>query len=447
MAGNYYSNPYTVETPVGAGLQNIAASLFRGREMGAKEDARRERAGMDEAHAGYYRELGAKALAERRLAERLLRDQGRGAQDEVIAANAGVDMPTLKSYQSSVGGTSPVLVDSYGPAGARMSDATLAVRGGYADKTINPVNIADTLSKLKALRDRNEMIAGTMKPETAGPAYAATEGKPLFHIGETGSGNLFTGAQTLNDLGAARSSRERATAFRDTQHGRTYQNEADTGVRLGPPVLIDSEAGPVYSSGRGAVGQRPGIDPTKLAVARNGRGGADAGSTTVTDLKPLKIDKGAGDLLLGGIDRAVGGRVDDKILEGAILARAQQYYATPGSPHYGQHEAAARAATTDVVPEGFDSRWFGGMKAKGEPQTNLGPVEASGATTTTKRVTKGAPAPAAAATAVPAAPKATSRPAGKSDQQLIDEANQAIKGGKNRQMIEERLRQWGVKTA
>lgn len=448
MPGAYYTNPYTTESPLGLGLQNIAAALFKGRENERKaaglNDLRDHQGQLADSHSALYAEQTRKAAVERRLSERLLRDQGPDAQDEMIAASAGVPSHTVRGYRDAMNGT-PVpgaTLEDYAPVAPRISRAMLAVKPAYADKTINPVNIAQALDILKKTADRDAMLGGTMKPEVAGPAYAASEAKPLYHFGETGAGNLFTGAQALNDLGTARAGRERATAERDRQHARTYQTEADTGVRIGAPVPIDSEAGTVWASPRGAVGQRPGIDPNR--AGGRGAGGGPGGSTVTTPINPLKIDKQAAGLLLGGIDRAVGGKLADPNIEGAILARAQSYYSTPGSPTFGQHEQSARRAAMEVVPGGFESKWVGGMKPIGDVQTTLPAIAPVGPTTKDRVTTRGQPGGAPAAPTI-GAPRASGRPQGKSDQQLIDEANAAINRGAPKEQALARLKTWGVR--
>lgn len=453
MAGGYYPNPYTVESPVGAGLQNIALALFRGRDnerrSAALNDMRDRQGNMYDSHADLYREQANKAQVERRLAERLLRDQGPDAQEELIAASAGVPVHTVRGYRDALGGA-PIpgfTLQDYNDVAPRISRGMLAVRPAYADKTINPVNIAQALDVLKKTADRDAMIGGTMQPSTAGQAYAAVEGKPLFHFNEGSAGNLFTGAQNLNEVGAGKAREARGRAFEHEQHGRVYQTEAATGVRVGPPLLIDSEAGSVWASPRAAVGQRPGIDPTRVAVARAGSRGGAGDSTVTTTIAPLKIGKQDADLLLGGIDRAVGGKLGDKILEGAILARAQEYYSTPGSPAFGKHEEAARRAARDVAPSGFESPWFGGMKPIGDTQTSLAPIQTTGPTTRDRVTSRNAAVPPGAKP--PAAPQAgapttAARPKGKTDKQLIDEANAAIQKGADKGKAMERLKAWGV---
>lgn len=390
-------NPYTPQTAIGAGLQNIALALFGQRQ---KEN---QRAGLNAqqgdlyaAHGDLYREQTRKASVERQLAERLLRDQGADSQDELIAARSGVPVYTVRGYRDALAGR-PVpgaSLDDYKDMAPSISRAMLAVRPAYADKTINPVNIAQALDSLERTDTRNDVIAGKQDAKAVARAFFATSGHAPYAGSETGSTDLTTGDQTLNPIGTGRAERERATAFEHNQRGRVAQTEADSGVRVGAPVVIDSEAGPVYAPPRAAAGQRPGLNPNSAAARQPaGRGAAGGDATTTTELKPLKIGNQDSNLLLGGIDRAVGGQLGDQQLTGAILSRAQEYYATPGSPHYGAHESAARAAVQDIMPEGSYQPMYrfgqSGYAPKGAPNMNPGPIAATGAKTTSKVVSKG----------------------------------------------------------
>jgi hypothetical protein len=147
----------------------------------------------------------------------------------------------------------------------------------------------------------------------------------------------------------------------------------------------------------------------------------------------------------------VGGPLGDKNVESAILARAQDYFRTPGSPAFGLHEQAARLAFSDVLPTGAENPMldFSGFVPKGAPVLGGHAPVSQAKPMSRKVVTKGKPAAGAvpAPAAAKAAPKPAGRPAGKSDQQLVEEANDAIKKGAPRDKVMERLKAWGVPLA
>lgn len=410
MAGATYINPFTPETPIGAGLQNIAMALA-GKRASERAAMYNQQGGMYDAHNALYREQAAKASVERRLAERLLRDQSPDAQDELIAASAGVPSYTVRGYRDTLAGANPgYSVADYADVAPQIRRSMLAVRPAYADKTINPVNIAQALDLLDKTDTRNDVIGDRKDARKVAQGFFATSGSAPYHAGESGSTNLLTGEQELNPLGTARTRAQNATA---AQH----ELETRTGVKLGPPVVVDdNEAGTIFTSPSAAVGRRPGLNPNS-AGARP-RTNADGSAVTDTELKPIKASKQDADLLLGGIDRAVGGGLRDKTLEGAIMQRAQEYFGTPGSEHYGQHEGASRAAVMDMLPQGASPRFgfAGDYTPKGEPNMSPGPISATGPRTTRKTVTKGggaAPSPRPAAPAKPAAATAYISPSGK----------------------------------
>jgi hypothetical protein len=390
MPSGVYVNPYTPETPVGAGLQNIAMALFGRKAAEARRNLYDQQGSMYDAHSELYREQAAKARTERKLAERTLTDQGPDAQDELIAASAGVPIYTVRGYRDTLAGTNPGrTVEDYADVAPGIRRSMLAVRPAYADKTINPVNIADALDRLDRTDTRNDVVSGKKDARRVAQAFFAVSGHAPFSGSETGSTNLLTGDQTLNEVGTGRAERERQTAFEHQQRGRGLKLEADSGVRLGPPVVVrDPEAGDIFTAPSSAIGRTPGLNPNSAGARPVGSRGAD-GSTTTTEIAPLKATNQDMSLLLGGIDRAVGGQLADQILQGAVLDRAQKYFSTPGSAHYGQHEAASRAAVADILPHGAKQNWgFGKYTANGEPVLNAGPVPITAPTTRSKTVSR-----------------------------------------------------------
>lgn len=455
MAGQTFVNPFTPQTPIGAGLQNIAIALFNGKQGDVTKAALQAQQGdMAVAHGDLYREQARKADAERRLAESLLGARSYDTITDVAAANAGMPGYTFRAIHDASRGAGDI--SQYSPEEqARYRRAWAATMPGYADKTVDPSQIAKALQLQEEIGHRDAIIGGRA-PLPYAQAYFATSGKaPFDNMGGTGTFNLMTGDQSLNRLGNARVGAEDALRDERAQRARGLRLEADTGVKIGPPVVVGGEGGDVAFTAptlAAKLGLTPGRDPNRAGGGR-GAGGAATDTTTTTPLKPIDLKRHDGDLLLGAIDRAAGGKLADKMLEGTIMSRAQAYFRTPGSPAYGLHEEAARRAVMDIVPSGFESPFFGNQRAKGEIVVNPGEIALTGPTTQQRTVTRGKTtvppatgAPAAQGKGGKSTPGVPTRPAGKTDAQLIDEANAAIKAGKDRNAVMQRLQAWGVQT-
>jgi hypothetical protein len=97
MAGQTYVNPFTPQTPIGAGLQNIAIALFNGKQGDvAKAALQAQQGGMYDAHGELFREQARKAEAERKLSESLLGARSYDTITDVAAANAGMPGYTFR---------------------------------------------------------------------------------------------------------------------------------------------------------------------------------------------------------------------------------------------------------------------------------------------------------------------------------------------------------------
>lgn len=414
-----FVNPFTPQTPIGAGLQNIAMALFAGQQGDAQARARAAAAEASQAHGDLYREQTRKTAAERAQIEQLTRAAGNDAQDEVAAAAAGMPTHTFRAIRDGLNGTFDL--SAYQPDEvARAQRGILAVRPAYADKTIDPVNIARALDALKTTDTRDAVIGGRLKPTDVAQAFYAVSGKaPFDNMGGTGTFNNLTGDSRLNPLGEAKVGAEKATAnsrnaqaFRDTQHGRQYQIENTAGTKLGAPVQVwNAETnGPMLASPIDAAMLRlpPVPDAPRGGAGGAGAGGAGATTETAKPLPALKISRQDADLILGGLDRAAGTSLKGSPLESELSARAQMYFKTPGTPGYGSHDAAAREALADLAPNGIDSHWYGPATAKaGEGKANAGALRMVGPTTTTTTAVKNGgaapkPAPAGAPAAAPA---------------------------------------------
>ncbi len=363
-----YANPYGPATPIGQGLQNVATALFASRRNAAADPSR---SGMYDAHSELYKEQAAKAVVERQLAERLLAQNSDEAVTDVIGSAAnmpGRRVRMMRDIENLGGDESQYTPDEW----QSYRRGSLAVRPGYADKTVNPVNIAQALDTLHKVGDRNSVIAGRDPTRTAQAHFATSGRAPFDNMGGVGTFNLATGVQSLNDLGNARVGMEESRAG-----------------------LYDAQAGAAES-----LAALRDATPPRMP---GGAGGGPTTTETVEQIQPLRITPKETQALLGGIRAAVGGQLGDANIEGAVLSRAQAYFRTPGSPAFGQSEAAAAAALKEVLPSGTENPWFGSRRPVGDPVLALPPVPVTGPTTRTKVVTRNAGA-APPATPAPVAP-------------------------------------------
>jgi hypothetical protein len=101
MAGATYVNPYTPETPIGAGLQNIALALT-GKRRTRSAALTRSRAICTTRTARSTASRHAQGARRAQLAERLLRDQGADSQDELIAATPACRSYTVRGYRDAL---------------------------------------------------------------------------------------------------------------------------------------------------------------------------------------------------------------------------------------------------------------------------------------------------------------------------------------------------------
>lgn len=262
-----YGNIYGPQTPYGRGLNNIAVALLAGRDRGGADPAARD--DMNLALGELYREQARKAAAETALAKSLT--DARSYDSVTDAAAAAAEMPgyTFRSIHEASRGAGDL--SQYSPEEiGRYRRSWASYAPGYADKTVSPEAIAQALKLHRAEADRRGIIAGTQDPTRTGQAHFATSGRaPFDNMGGTGTFNLLTGVQEINDVGRSRAGAEGARAEASAAQGRASdalarQRDTETraGVRLGPPVLVDDiEQGPMYTSPLAAVNRPPAARP------------------------------------------------------------------------------------------------------------------------------------------------------------------------------------------
>jgi len=134
-------------------------------------------------------------------------------------------------------------------------------------------------------------------------------------------------------------------------------------ARTGAPVKVVRGGVPTFESQGDAVGQEAYVTPPAESTKNQ------------TILQPDKNDI---ELMAGSIQRIAGAELGNPEHDSQLMARATEYWQTPGSPAYGNHDKAVMMARNDIAPQGFEtydpSNWpFSTDKARvvGDPRTDL----------------------------------------------------------------------------
>lgn len=424
-----YVNPYSPQTPIGAGLQNVAIALFAGQQGAEKRQKEAATAGMYDAHRSLYEENAKKAAVERQIAERLLGARSPDSIDLLRASEAGLPVHTIRGIDAAHRGEANLA--DYAPEMLQAHRrATLAVQPAYADKTISPVDIAKALDNLRHVDDRNAIITGqNANPTRTAQGYYATSGKaPFDNMGGTGTFNLLNGVQELNALGKAKVNSEGALARERGAKADQTEKETRAGVKFdAPPVIVDDpETGTRYTSAHSAVtsGMRPGARPAdrapqlKAVVDKDGvtrwvaatdavgqEAGRPGGGGTGQPRRITGTDRALMENALGNFLSEMNvGAVDDAT-KNALLLQAEKEWQDGAEGH----TSAVKAALDKVAPGGLETpfQWRSVV-----PFTN------------SQARPKGGAVPAA-----PAAAAAAPKPAQKGGEQLPAAARAKLKEG------------------
>lgn len=475
-----FVNAWSPMTPIGAGLQNIATALFAG------GNGRNMRA-LDEAHAANYgastdRARAAAALDdERRRGLVLEREAQSRAPEEVVTALFGnrpdarrfMDYRNTGSWGTHVdpaegGGVATVqdvAPEQFTPELTRnANDELRAIAYGMAGEGKDRAsNIAAARKSIADLRLRDDVIGGRVTPTRASQAMYPFSGHDPFRQNNEGSvlnvsegtvdqtspiaqGNVaLLGAKKVTE--GAHAGAYNAQGRLSDARTRQVDQESRSGVRIGPPVMVsDPEAGDIFTSPSAAVGRRPAARPggagQKLTLTMTGTD--DQGNPTYEYVpqavgqevvkpgrpeRPTETNAATDKQLATLVAQLFGTQDFTKIKDAAgaqaILARAEEYRRTPGSPAQGSSARAVELAARDVAPNGFDDPMFGGKGVKGGARAGLPPV-ARGRPDTNR--------PARPAT--PGLPPAAA-PAG----DPVREAYDAINKGANPAAVRQRFRQ------
>lgn len=457
----------------GAQLNDFVTSLFSGRETPNEATSRRY---MDELRQANTRQADASARHSDSLAGKtnvetdILRARREMLFGDdvapVIAALTGQSIPEVQGNleimrteaeiprQWPIGTDSvPAAVPAASAAGGPVAETRLVVapRSDSYARTMNAMraralaamtgeNNADRL--MKAYTEgidsayREAVMAGKISPEEAGARMAAVGGKPLYNMNADGQVfGLFSGKPGASTpLVEANIKNIDATA----EKGRYRMNAAGD--------VIDTSTGGATYSGRPSKPEDElveiDVNGKKVQVYRKDLSRSAAAAAYRPPEKPPKPEKpeklsatemkNAQSMFSSGVDSIMeqndGFAIDSKMRQ-QIMSRATQLFKDPNGDFFRDPAGAFDAAVTEIAPDGW------------EKQGDWNPFKDN------VLVPKGRSAPPASSASPPAsAGKQPARPKGKTDAQLIDEANAAIKRGADPKAVKERLRAYGVKT-
>lgn len=411
-----FPNMFSPNTQIGAGLQNIAHMLLAGK-------ANEGKAALNAAHEQAYAAQAAKAQAEAEKAstEAALKRQQMDGQRNFVRETYKAHLPAdavgpAENFIKRI----PVLAFNNGeqprPAAltpdiqrileiaARIGPAVLAGAG-------NADQIMQAQERAGKMRNDDDFVLGKLP----GDKLMVLQGKPAFNFSENGVGNIATGQFSDNGMIGEK---------KKTQQSMQQENRAQAGA-AGRSNQLQEVPNPIDG---GATKVKVPTSVVYQETGRTARNDADnaapgKGGKSSKQIKATKAD-------LSALDAAINANLGDEDFPvdsadpamAKIRELAQQLFSTPGGPGYANHSAAARMATE-------------GVTAKKEGHMN--PFKSNKTTLTLP--------PTPLSGAAPAAAPAQGRPTGKTDAQLIAEANAAIKGGKDPAAVKARLAAFGVK--
>ena len=249
MPRTRFASPFAYQTPIGASLNNIAQALFAG--PGPIEQDRIE-AASELARANAQRAAMETRKTEWEIAdlEDFRRRRGDPYQNETIALGTGVPLPNVEGYRSYIRGGVPMPPAL--PGGVDhgvLQDRFAALRTGTMDKTSTALDIAKAGGALTDQRREAGAQSGViprLDVENFARARAATEGKPLYGGDRFVTRDLSGGGTATTALGAAeipninaQAAQRRATAGNQASLADLHREERRTGIKAGPPVMVD----------------------------------------------------------------------------------------------------------------------------------------------------------------------------------------------------------------
>lgn len=418
-----FVNSYSPMTPIGAAMQNMSLAMFGGKSP-IQQDTEEAKIANYLAHAEAQRQAARKHGTDADINQDIITRRGADRIEQDVAFRSGRPLTVVRAIKSHLmdGAALPPEVT---PDDVRnIGQIMFSHQGGFADRTYDPRNVE---GGIKTGLETSAWTRALVNPGEI-PNFGRAQNARLGHGEFTSPGgtgmvlNSFTGgtntdnplARAVIDLRKGQTNQANAAAGASGSLTRQRDLETRTGVRLGSPVLVDDpEVGPVWTSPSAAVGRAPAAKPVDRAEPR------------AANRRPLT--KPQMEQVTGAISSLVGvddlNEVDPQI-RNRIVSRATELATDPTSDYHQNPVGAAEAAVAEVAPQGFEKQGTVGFR---------------------KYFPKGAPAaPGGAAPQQPGQPAAAKRPAGKTDAQLMDEANAAIARGANKEAVMKRLQEYGV---
>jgi len=243
------SNPYGVQTPIGAGLSNLARLALARRDQADKQE-------LYDRQAGLYDAQRAKAEAETAGIVNTNDLRSPAGMNRTVALRYGVPVENIEALGGYADGVTPMPPAL--PGGVSHTDVgrTLAnLRTGYGSKSSSAGDIALGEARLREADARGDVFGGRASPTTLRQAYGTG---PVFSQNAQGSvlNTVEGGVDQSNPLAVASIASERAQANqRNAAAGssaaaaRKYRLEGDNlqAGRFGPivNVQVDDMNGPV----------------------------------------------------------------------------------------------------------------------------------------------------------------------------------------------------------
>lgn len=445
-SGNYlrrgmprYVSPYQPMTSIGQTFNNLATAMFGSGQGPNTAEAQEAAAARDTAHANYFQAEAGKTLqqqeaiqqenirrrtAPRRLlqAETGLTDPQADVLDQYFRQGQWGEPETVSpSPPDELGGGPPQLRPAQQPAwftpevqaGGRRARRTQAVVD-MGNKS-NADQIAKAMQDLSLLDTVQNSLQGKQDPTEAAAAFFPMTGHAPFTGQREGATNVLSGGQTINPLGEADIEDKISQSFLRDEQART---EGPRRELLGAQTShAQAEAG--LAGARKAeieAGKKKPVAVTPDIVRH--------ASPTVLGAFGIQYDK-TGKLLPGSQPEL------DPQTESAIMQRWSEIY---------QNTQNSGQATQQVVDE-FSPNLRATDTGVADPNTGF--LGIGRKNIQNRKLAPGA-GPAVPQPRANVAPGGTARPGGKNDQQLIDEANDAIQRGAPRDEVMRRLKNMGV---
>ena len=482
-------NTFQPNTAIGQGIQNLTMALFGGKTPNelsneqalsearrASAEASRASAEASRATAAYNNErmLGARqgreamAGAPRQLAASLFGGEQQGAEFIDAYKNGGFGqtqqlqgpMPDGPALSGTV--RQPMPTPSWvTPEGVKRFNL---LQQGLALANAAPGNdpagaLEKLISGLYNLNQRDDIMAGRADATRVAQGAFATSGKaPYDNMGGTGTFNLLTGDQSLNDFGKAKVGSEKALAGQRGAAAAEHSASARLKTLQGDAAVLvparDADGNIIFDAdGTGPI-RAPLADVGKSVM--RGSNALDAieqrgdQARRTNQEKPVKdgaqpkdanTTKVENEAITAAMTKLADGRELDPDFSTSVAARATQILNDRKSPNYNNGFGAAQQAWRELVGEkGLNDAKAGVpfVKSRYAPpgwKPGAAPPPLPGLT-----------APAAPAAAAPAAAPATVKKA-KTQAEVdaaIAEGNAAIKRGADPAKVKERLKAMGV---